>query len=70
MILKNCGQAKPPNVFYKKDTLKRFAKFSEKHLCWSLFFNELAVPSLSLFLIKFQALRHFQAPASVWCHYY
>ena len=29
-------------VFYKKDVLKNFAKFREKHLCQSLFFNKVA----------------------------
>ena len=29
-------------VFYKKGVLKHFAKFIEKHLCWSLFFYEIA----------------------------
>ena len=29
-------------VFYKKDVLKNFAKFTVKHLCQSLFFNEVA----------------------------
>ena len=29
----------PPDVFYKKTVLKNFAKFTEKHLCQSLFSN-------------------------------
>ena len=29
-------------VFYKKDVLKNFAKFTRKHLCLSLFFNKVA----------------------------
>ena len=29
-----------PEVFYKKDVLRNFAKFTEKHLCQSLFFNK------------------------------
>ena len=32
----------PPEVFYKKGTLKNFAKFTGKHLCQSLFFNKVA----------------------------
>ena len=32
----------PPEVFYKKSDLKNFAKFTEKHLSWSFFFNEIA----------------------------
>ena len=33
-------QKQPPKVFYKKDVLKNFAKFTGKHLCQSLFFNK------------------------------
>ena len=29
-----------PEVFCKKGVLKNFVKFTEKHLCWSLFFNK------------------------------
>ena len=28
-----------PEVFYKKDVLENFAKFTGKHLCQSLFLN-------------------------------
>ena len=31
----------PPELFYKKAALENFAKFTEKHLCQSLFFNKL-----------------------------
>ena len=31
-----------PEVFCKKGVLKKFAKFSGKHLCQSLFFNKVA----------------------------
>ena len=31
-----------PDVFCKKGVLKNFAKFTEKHLCQSLFFNKFA----------------------------
>ena len=31
-----------PEVFCKKDVLKNFIKFTGKHLCQSLFFNEVA----------------------------
>ena len=37
-------QNQPPEVFYKKNVLENFAKFSRKHLCQSLFFNK--VPGL------------------------
>ena len=35
-------QKQPPEVFYEKDVLKTFAKFTGKHLCQSLFFNKVA----------------------------
>ena len=31
-------------MFREKDVLKNFAKFTGKHLCWSLFFNKVATP--------------------------
>ena len=31
-----------PEVFCKKDVLRNFAKFTEKHLCQRLFFNKVA----------------------------
>ena len=31
-----------PDMFCKKGVLKNFAKFTGKHLCQSLFFNEVA----------------------------
>ena len=31
-----------PEVFCKKDILRNFAKFTGKHLCWSLFFDKVA----------------------------
>ena len=31
-----------PEVFYKQSVLRNFAKFTEKHLCQSLFFNKVA----------------------------
>ena len=37
-----CHQKQPPEVFYKKDVLRNFAKFTGKHLCQSLFFNKVA----------------------------
>ena len=35
-------------VFYKKDVLENFAKFTGKHLCQILFFNEVAGPATLL----------------------
>ena len=31
-----------PELFCKKGVLRNFAKFTEKHLCQSLFFNKVA----------------------------
>ena len=31
-----------PDVFYEKGFLKNYAKFTRKHLCWSLFLNKVA----------------------------
>ena len=31
-----------PELFYKKGVLRNFARFTGKHLCWSLFFNKVA----------------------------
>ena len=39
-----------PEVFCKKGVLKNFTKFTEKHLCQSLFFNKAA--GLPAFLLK------------------
>ena len=49
----------PLEVFYKKGVLRNSAKFTEKHLCQSLFFN------------KFQASRllgELKIPLSLDCH--
>ena len=35
-------QKQPSEVFYKKDVLENFLKFTEKHLSQSLFFNKVA----------------------------
>ena len=35
-------QKQPLEKFYKKSDLKNFAKFTEKHLSRSLFFNKIA----------------------------
>ena len=35
-------QKQSPEVFRKKSVLRNFAKFTEKHLCQSLFFNKVA----------------------------
>ena len=35
-------QKQPSEVFYEKDVLENFLKFTGKHLCQSLFFNKVA----------------------------
>ena len=40
-------QKQPPEVFYKKDVLTNFTKFTEKHLCQGLFFNKVAGTGVS-----------------------
>ena len=42
-------QKQPPEVFYKKVSLKNFAKFTGKHLRQTLFFNKVADLSLQLY---------------------
>ena len=54
MILKDCltgtigklftFQKQPPEVFCEKGVLRNFAEFAGKHLCQSLFNNEVAGP--------------------------
>ena len=39
---KNMFRSSHPKGFCEKDVLKNFAKFTEKHLCWRLFFNKVA----------------------------
>ena len=36
------SQKQPPKVFYINGILKNFAKFLEKYMCQSLFFNKVA----------------------------
>ena len=40
--LQDTVQKLPPEVFYKKDAVTNFAKFTGKHLCQSLFLNKVA----------------------------
>ena len=40
-----------PEVFFREGALKNFAKFTEKRLCWSPFFNK--VLGLRLFPCEF-----------------
>ena len=40
------AQKHPPEVFYKKDVLKNFTKFTGKHLYRGLFFNKVVGPRL------------------------
>ena len=45
-------QKQQPEVIYKKGTLENFAKFIEKHLCQSLFFNKSQARGLCNFIKK------------------
>ena len=36
------SKKQPPETFYKKSVLKNFGKFTEKHMCHSLFINNVA----------------------------
>ena len=45
-------QKQPPEVFCEKVVLKNFAMFIGKHLCQSLFFNIVTVPSSAALLKK------------------
>ena len=40
MIWRCPSQKQPPELFYKEIVLKNFAKFTEKHLCGSVFLNQ------------------------------
>ena len=40
-ILHGISRSSRPEVFCKKDALKSYAKFTGKHLCWSLFLIKL-----------------------------
>ena len=45
-------QKQPPEVFCEKVVFKNFAMFTGKHLCQSLFFNKVTVPSSAALLKK------------------
>ena len=36
-------QKQPPELFYEKRYFRNLEKFTGKHLCWSIFFNKVAV---------------------------
>ena len=38
-------EQQPPKMFCKNDVLRKFAKFTGKHLCQSLFFNKVVGPA-------------------------
>ena len=42
-----------PEMFYKKDVLRNFAKFTKRHLCQSHFFNKFAGPRPATSLKKY-----------------
>ena len=41
--LKKTIQKQPPEMFYEKVVLRKFAKFTGKHLCQSFFFIKVTV---------------------------
>ena len=51
---KKCSQKQLPEVFHKKGVIKNFEKFTEKHLCQSLFFDKVA--GLRPFIVAFRFL--------------
>ena len=57
--LQDTVQKLPPEVFYKKDAVTNFAKFTGKHLCQSLFLNKVADLRLRhrCFHVNFQKFR-------------
>ena len=42
IVKSNHSRSSRPEVFFKKGALTKFAKFTGKHLCQSLFFNKVA----------------------------
>ena len=51
-----CGQKQPPEMLCKKRVLRNSAKFTEKHLWHSLFFNKVAGLRLRYFPVIFAKL--------------
>ena len=56
------AQKQPPEVFFEK-AVKSFANFTEKSLCWSLFFNKVTGLRACSFIKK--RLQHRCAPAKL-----
>ena len=52
IALEETSRENRPEVFCKKGVLKNFAKFTEKHLCQSLFFNKGVRPAVPESLFK------------------
>ena len=58
-------QKQPPEVFFRKGVLKKFAILTEKHLCWSLFLIKLQARPATLLKrasntgVSLWVLRHF-----------
>ena len=47
-LLHEINRSSRAEVFYKKNVLKNFPKFTGKHLCQSLFFDKVAGPATLL----------------------
>ena len=63
-------QKQPLKVFYKKDVLKDFAKFTGKYLSQSLFFNKVRLGPVNLLknfasFLRIHLPEHLQTTASV-----
>ena len=56
-------QKQPPGMFCKKCGLKDFSIFIEKHLCWILFFNDIAGLKACNFIKK--GLQHRCFPVNI-----
>ena len=51
-------EEEPPEVFCEKSVLRNFAKFTEKHLCQSLFFNKASGLAKFWSVLKTQTRNH------------
>ena len=52
-----------PEVFFKKGVLRNFTKFTDKHLCQSLFFNKVAgfrTPLVVASVLRFSSFSEFE----------
>ena len=57
ILLKKLSRSSLPDVFCKKSVLRNFAKFTGKHLCQNLFFNEVACLGVSSIMFSTTLLK-------------